>query len=474
MESTIIFGSPGTGKTHNLIEQINDEAESGTPKENIYVLSHTNAAAKELISRNKDINASTIHSLAYRFGGFDRAQVIQKSELRKFSENIGVPMKGMVDIMFESLEVGDEYMAIINVANNNMESYEETYNNSNRPGSVGEFKYFYTRYELWKNSYGFIDFNDMISTSKYNKDDEKIEVLFVDEAQDLSLLQWNYIDNLVMHNPIKKVIVTGDPDQSLFIWGGADRNGMINFMKKYDSKIIELSQSHRVPKLVHELSVKVINRINRRFKKGYYPTENNGQLRYYMAPHLVEFDESDTLVLYRNHSLRWEVEEEIINKCLPYKTLNGQPGLFQDKYSNAIRIFNKIKNMSDKDTISAYELNTLRSVGTPKAVKFINNADFKSLIKMQLRHAIILPTTKTRYYETVDMSAKPNIKLSTIHGAKGMEADRVVILDGMTSRVVSNLEVDPNPEHQVWYVAVTRSKNKLDIINGYEGLGYVL
>ena len=64
------------------------------------------------------------------------------------------------------------------------------------------------------------------------------------------------------------------------------------------------------------------------------------------------------------------------------------------------------------------------------------------------------------------------VRLSTIHGAKGMEADRVILLTRMTQRVQDGMTAAPDNEHRVFYVGVTRAREKLDIVQG--DLGYNL
>lgn len=59
---------------------------------------------------------------------------------------------------------------------------------------------------------------------------------------------------------------------------------------------------------------------------------------------------------------------------------------------------------------------------------------------------------------------RPNINISTIHTVKGDEADVVVLLSDISRAVDSQLEMDPDSEHRVFYVAVTRAKEKLIIV----------
>ena len=60
-----------------------------------------------------------------------------------------------------------------------------------------------------------------------------------------------------------------------------------------------------------------------------------------------------------------------------------------------------------------------------------------------------------------DLTASPRIKLSTIHGAKGGEADNVVLFTDLTVAAERSMDADPDSMHRVFYVAVTRTKKNL-------------
>jgi superfamily I DNA/RNA helicase len=72
------------------------------------------------------------------------------------------------------------------------------------------------------------------------------------------------------------------------------------------------------------------------------------------------------------------------------------------------------------------------------------------------------------YYANVDIEAEPKVSLSTIHAAKGKESDRVVLSTELTPRIAESLAKAPDEEIRVFYVAVTRAKHRLDIINSGE------
>ena len=68
-----------------------------------------------------------------------------------------------------------------------------------------------------------------------------------------------------------------------------------------------------------------------------------------------------------------------------------------------------------------------------------------------------------------DLRLPPRVKLSTIHGAKGGEADNIALLQDQTSNTLKASKKSTSKqdeENRVWYVAVTRAKQNLFLIRG--------
>ena len=66
-----------------------------------------------------------------------------------------------------------------------------------------------------------------------------------------------------------------------------------------------------------------------------------------------------------------------------------------------------------------------------------------------------------------ELSKDPRVKLSTIHSAKGGEADNVLLILDNTKTIREAVEKSldkEDEEHRVWYVGVTRTKQNLYIM----------
>ena len=58
----------------------------------------------------------------------------------------------------------------------------------------------------------------------------------------------------------------------------------------------------------------------------------------------------------------------------------------------------------------------------------------------------------------------PRIKLSTIHGAKGGEADNVMLLTDLSKKTDESYWLNKDEERRVFYVGMTRAKQSLNVI----------
>jgi superfamily I DNA/RNA helicase len=64
----------------------------------------------------------------------------------------------------------------------------------------------------------------------------------------------------------------------------------------------------------------------------------------------------------------------------------------------------------------------------------------------------------------VKLSGKAPIRLSTIHGAKGGEADNVLLISDLTTKFSLDYERDSDSVNRLLYVGVTRARQSLHIV----------
>jgi superfamily I DNA/RNA helicase len=227
MKSHCIYGPPGTGKTTELMRLLNTVLERNRPSD-VCFLSHTKAAAKEVIERAgakiPPQNISTIHSLCFRLCDMSRNQVLDYNKLREFGRECGIMITGRRITADDGIEEGDEYLSVISFAENRKISDNGAYDLLGRPGRYDKFIAFCSEYRQWKQQYGLYDFDDMLKLLLETKVRSSARAIFVDESQDLSPLQWDVLSHILLS--AKLSYVAGDDDQAIFIWGGAKADGM--------------------------------------------------------------------------------------------------------------------------------------------------------------------------------------------------------------------------------------------------------
>lgn len=272
------LGPPGTGKTTYLKRQI-EKAASKHGSDEILVASFTKAAAVELAARRlpiPDANIGTVHAHCYRAMNYPEI-----AELHIDSFNEACPQYAMskgkttkLDEMSADAEFqteGDKLMAYYNRHRALCLPLDKL------PSPVFSFM---KAWESWKLANDFVDFTDMISMTALAgggpPGEQRIGIY--DEAQDFSRLETQLIRAWARHQDF--VILAGDDDQLLYSFTGATPDAFLGEEVPPENKRV-LSQSWRVPELVHAYANNWIRTLSRREEKEYRPRDEKGELRYF-------------------------------------------------------------------------------------------------------------------------------------------------------------------------------------------------
>ncbi len=267
---------------------------------------------------------------------------------------------------------------------------------------------------------GKIDFDDMVIKCRElltERPDilERVRNMYryilVDEFQDSSPMQYEIL-KLLAH-PADNLFCVGDDDQSVYGFRGASPEIMRRMKREFrGTKLVKLTKNYRCDRLITKASATVIAENKKRFKKKLVSASGKkGVVRIYELP-----DDS--------------VQTEYLIR----------------------------------------EIQSAKRMGIPyeeQAVIFRINAEGERLTyrlkKCGIPYAIHAGAEDTELKETV---LTGGVRLMTMHGAKGLEFDRVYIIDaveGFTPYIKAKTAQEREEERRMFYVAMTRARHSLMI-----------
>ena len=483
---TIVLGPPGTGKTTTMLNKVDEHLKETDPNK-IGYFAFTQKAAYEARDRAMEkFNLSeddlpyfrTLHSLAFRRLGIRKENVMQPHHYQDLGKKIDFP----VDYLEYDDEEGgifttkSDYLRILQLAKLRNISFEKQYDLKEHTQDVEFEKLRILAHELerYKKEYNLVDFNDMILEFIKSDASPNFDVVFIDEAQDLSLMQWDMAKSI--WNKSGDSYIAGDDDQAIFRWAGADVDSFIT----QKGKFLNLTQSFRVPRKVHDLALNLIGRVSKRLAKNWNPRLAEGSLTRHPDFDHIDMSTGQWLVLARTKFMLNDLEEVLYRKGLFYK--------------------NKFKRSYEQDLYEAImdweKLREGLSLQYDKVEKIFNYMSPKKLEKekifgmvkdsfyniTQLKKDFGLRTDAV-WYEALDqapirrveyirkmrsnkeqLNKKPRILLSTIHGVKGGEEQNVVLLSDLSLNTHKGYERNPDDENRLFYVGATRTKEHLHIV----------
>ena len=492
MISRKIYGPPGTGKTTTLINYVKTFYKLGTPLDKIGYFAFTTKAATEAVNRmlesykflqKKDLKYfKTLHSLAFFRLGMKKAQVMQDEHYEDIGGKVGVEVtvysNGQESTGF--VDSDSEYFNLINAARIKEMSIEEEYNTGMYSYELEKNLIYILRDELdnYKESFKLYDFTDMIE--KFNEAElcPKYDVVFVDEAQDLSPIQWKMVD--ILRENSKYVILAGDDDQAIYGWAGADVKKFQNIESKKD---IILPYSHRVPRAVQHVADQILSRIPdaRRIKKNWKARNEEGAVEYITSIEDVPLYKGDWLILARTND-RLEKLKPILRDMGIYFQFKGRKS-FKSTLFRSILNYTRWQNKGDKLSLSEvrdvldcvpynHALNEERLYDL-KEFGFSNTQRWFDVFTVDPEECLYI---REMLRQEEELHKDPRVELSTIHSAKGGEATNVVLILDNTKTIREATEKSDDKqdeEHRVWYVGVTRTKQNLYIMTAKkEAKGY--
>ena len=314
-----------------------------------------------------------------------------------------------------------------------------------------------------------IDFTDMVwlvNELNLNTKYHLYDIILIDEAQDTSIMQQELIERCKKRGC--RLFAVGDSHQAINVWCGADSDAVQKF-KGDNVTEFELPITYRCPKKVVELAKKYSPNIKAA------DNAEEGIVRYGVPRHMPT---SNDMVLCRNTSpiieyllflLRSNKKAYIKGSKDIYETLSNIirnsnattidincetcDGLIPKMYQSLLHSINNLINQGYTEDEAYRHGSILDMYDNILSIKYLSDN---------------LYTTDELLKKMSDIfndRSNEGIILSTIHKAKGLEADNVFILcPSLLPNPFAKKEWEIISEEHLIYVAYTRAKKSLNFI----------
>ena len=456
-----IYGPPGTGKTFRLIRRVNAYVRTGTPYHKIGYFAFTKKAAKEARNRigvdEKQVPYfQTLHAFCFHLLNLNESAIIQPHHYEALGKKLNVRVNfndKYNDEQTHFLTCNNPYFQMIQRSINKDIPLREEFNLNEHDRkdieSWDTLNHIYINLQEYKKKMHLLDFNDLIKKVINSGKIPKLKAIFIDEAQDLSPLQWQLYNKL--RENCDDMYLAGDDDQAIFAWAGADVN---RFIKEPANERV-LRYSRRVSKAVQEQSQIAVSRISGiRKHKEYLPRAQEGFASHINNLGQVDLTKGKWLILTRTKSNLLDIMKELKSKNIYYQSNKGK-SFNVGIYNGAMAYTKWIREgkLEEKEINDVREYIPNGNWDPEKNWYDIFVADQKEIL--YIRNII---SGGEKLYENA------RIWLSTIHAIKGGEEDNVILSLHQGSKVQKSirLSVDKqDEEHRVWYVGITRARNNL-------------
>jgi len=475
VKTKLILGPPGTGKTTRLLEIMEQEMATGVEPDQIAFVAFTRKAADEAkIRAKKKFGLSggdlpyfrTLHSLCFRELGVQRSEMIGYKHFKEMSNILGLKFTGYFDPSdtIADYASGDAQYAMYQLARTIKQPLKQVWHDKHGQMAWEALEFFKEVYEEYKQQHYIIDFTDLLEGYVRESNSVNVKVAIIDEAQDLSTLQWQVVEQAFVD--VERMYIAGDDDQAIFHWAGADILHFLNLKGEQDI----LTYSYRLPKKIFDLSQKIVHRIQNRYDKVFLPKKNGeGKINYLNQLEALDILAHDSwLLIARNRFMLKNYERFLKDLGLMYSTRAGKS--VDNKHCTAIYAWEDLRKGKSISKARADRLDTYINERTDIAgKKECVLKDFNTEPEPWFNALSLIPFSDRQYYREImrkgnKLTDPATIHVDTIHGVKGGEADNVCLMVDMAYRSFESYQHGSDNEHRVFYVGATRARQSLNIL----------
>jgi DNA helicase-2/ATP-dependent DNA helicase PcrA len=409
----LILAGPGSGKTRVVTHRIAHLLSEGIPGREILALTFTNKAADEMKARLARLVAlptvwmGTFHRFCARllrqYGNYVGLE--ENFSIYDVEDSRKMLLEAIADEGIELTHATPDAVAhAISWAKNNLltpDKYEPR--RGHYVGAIVEQTYpAYQRRLLQANA---VDFDDLLlhvaTLLRENPDlrarlDDRYRYILVDEYQDTNLAQYAIVRALSIDHP--NLAVTGDPDQSIYGWRGANLSNILEFEKDFPQvRVVRLEQNYRSTNAILRVADALIKHNIRRKEKELF-TENPEGPPARLVTYPNQRDEADHIaatiaadvradrrrprdfaIFYRTNALSRQLEHALRDHVVPYQIVNGLE-FYQRKEIKDVLAYLHLVNNPRSDVALLRIINVpARKIGKASASRLSEYARLKGL-----------------------------------------------------------------------------------------------
>lgn len=463
--NAIIQAVAGSGKTTTLVDACKLLPTSTT---NIFVAFNTSIVAELKSKLPPQMECKTLHSVGFSlFRSNFVDTTLQNDKLQIIIENVLIDN----DILPDDSRYMN-YYGVLKALIPLLKANNITYNNYNEVEDVcvkGDYELNDDLFEVivqvmdkCKKNTSTIDFDDMIWLPVVlNFKAKTYDYVFVDETQDLNKVQFELIKKISNGNT--RVIAVGDYRQSIYAFRGADTNSMKNLKDFFNMKELPLSICYRCPKSHIKMAQEITSEIEAS------ETAIEGVLEYVNLNEVIKLAEEKNLILCRTNAPLIKVAFKLIREGKKAVVRGRNIGTnimtvvkkYKAKTLNDLEL--KIANFEELQN-EKLELIEEGKLDKRKKNSILANIDICETILAISESCETIEDLKSKI-ETIFTDEKVGIVCSSIHKAKGLEADKVFIIEfSNMPHPMAHTDEEVAQEMNIKYVALTRSKRELYIV----------
>ena len=405
----LVVAGAGSGKTRVLTSRIASLIYGGVYAQNILAITFTNKAANEMRERLRNFDVKDVDKVFVgTFHSFGLKIIRENLEYLNLDRNftildsddvLSIIKKILKNNNIDPKSVSPSYVKNrISYIKNELLSEREIslYFSDNNESIVVDI---YNEYQEILKKNNSVDFDDLLllPTKLFMENDdildkyqEHYKYILIDEYQDTNKVQ--YIMTKLLAAKYRNLFAVGDPDQSIYMFRGANYKNILNFEKDYpDAKIIPLLINYRSTQNILSAANGVISHNIERKEKDLKSLLGIGEKIKFTSSYdekheitlVVEeikklhnqgYDYKDIAIFYRTNAQSRTVEEGMLKANLPYKVVGSYYFYSRKEIKNLICYLRLIVNPHD-------DVSLRRVINVPKrgiGDKYISDLEEKS------------------------------------------------------------------------------------------------